>query len=92
VRARDRLVDLERIACTYADLGLAIAWTDGLKGQAGASRAGEGRYLIVPPALHPTGAIYRFKLAPWETKIAELPLEVYEAMLDGATSGWQWVA
>lgn len=40
------------------------------------------QYLVVPPAVHPTGRVYRFAegRAPWERKLTVLPLELLERL------------
>jgi len=43
--------------------------------------ADEGRYLLVPPALHPTGAVYRFLRAPDEHEIAALSTTQYAELV-----------
>ena len=39
-----------------------------------------GQYLVAPPALHPSGRVYRFAdgRAPWELELAVLPLRLLE--------------
>lgn len=46
-------------------------------------RADKERYLLPPPALHPSGATYQFLdgHAPDEIEIATMPLEVYEQLV-----------
>jgi hypothetical protein len=46
--------------------------------------ADAGRYFLVPPAFHPSGATYRFLdgHAPDEIEIAEMPIEVYRRLVD----------
>jgi len=39
--------------------------------------ADRGRYLLVPPAVHPSGSVYAFLRSPEDTEIAVLPLEKY---------------
>jgi hypothetical protein len=48
--------------------------------------ADENRYLVCPPALHPSGVMYAFLagLGPGEVEIAELPLDVYRALVERA--------
>jgi hypothetical protein len=80
---------------SYRSFELGLRWPEGPTG-VGASRAdtvGDG-YFIVPPSLHPSGAVYRFVpgRAPWEIEIAELPLEAYMRLLAAATARWRWVA
>jgi hypothetical protein len=47
-------------------------------------RADDNRYLVAPPALHPSGRIYSFLpgLGPGEVTIAELPLELYRKLIE----------
>jgi hypothetical protein len=33
----------------------------------------EGGYVVAPPSIHPDGSVYRWKLAPEDTALAELP-------------------
>lgn len=43
--------------------------------------ADRGRYLLVPPALHPSGSVYAFLRSPEDTEIAVLPAEKYEEIV-----------
>jgi AAA domain/Primase C terminal 1 (PriCT-1)/Bifunctional DNA primase/polymerase, N-terminal len=49
--------------------------------ESGQVNADGERYLLCPPALHPSGAVYAFLpgLGPGEVEIAELPLATYSA-------------
>jgi AAA domain/Bifunctional DNA primase/polymerase, N-terminal/Primase C terminal 1 (PriCT-1) len=49
--------------------------------ESGKVNADTERYLLCPPALHPSGAVYSFLpgLGPGEVEIAELPLDTYNA-------------
>jgi len=46
----------------------------------GGITADRGRYLLVPPALHPSGAVYQFLRSPDETEIAVLPSAKYDEL------------
>ena len=46
--------------------------------------ADKGRYLLCPPALHPSGAVYTFLREPPGTEIATLPQSRYDEL-----SGWR---
>jgi hypothetical protein len=39
-----------------------------------------GRYLLVPPSVHPSGSVYRFLRSPEDTEIAVLPAEKYDEL------------
>jgi hypothetical protein len=43
-------------------------------------------YLVMPPALHHSGSVYRFPTgrAPWDIEIAVLPGEIYRALANAA--------
>jgi hypothetical protein len=43
--------------------------------------ADRGRYLLVPPAVHPSGAVYAFLVDPVEAPIAVLPEEKYDGLV-----------
>lgn len=43
--------------------------------------ADRGRYLLVPPALHPSGSVYAFLRSPEDTEVAVLPAEAYEEIV-----------
>jgi hypothetical protein len=50
--------------------------------------AKRNQYMVGPPAIHPSGRVYRFAegRAPWEQKLAVLPLELLE-LLERAAHG-----
>jgi hypothetical protein len=58
----------------------------GFRFEAAGVSADENRYLVCPPALHPDGFVYEFLpgLGPGEVEIAELPLDIYRALLERA--------
>lgn len=45
-------------------------------------KAKAGQYLVAPPAVHPSGRVYRFAdgRAPWEHELAVLPLRLLERL------------
>jgi DNA-binding transcriptional ArsR family regulator len=43
--------------------------------------ADTGRYMLVPPAVHPSGAVYAFLREPPETAIATLPTDKYDKLV-----------
>lgn len=51
--------------------------------------ADKGRYLLCPPALHPSGAVYAFLREPPETEIATLPQSRYDELVRLATENRQ---
>jgi AAA domain/Bifunctional DNA primase/polymerase, N-terminal/Primase C terminal 1 (PriCT-1) len=59
--------------------------------ESGQVNADGERYLLCPPALHPSGAVYAFLpgLGPGEVEIAELPLELYSVCVMRGQNGRQ---
>jgi hypothetical protein len=57
--------------------------------ESGQVNADGERYLLCPPAFHPSGAVYAFLpgLGPGEVEIAELPLELYSACVRRGQNG-----
>jgi hypothetical protein len=47
------------------------------------------KYLMIPPSIHPSGAVYSFApgRAPWEIEVAELPPATLERILGARTNG-----
>jgi hypothetical protein len=58
----------------------------GFRFESGQLSADTGRYFVCPPAIHPSGEVYRFLpgLGPDEVPIAELPAETYQRLLRDA--------
>jgi len=52
--------------------------------ESGKLTADTGRYFLVPPAMHPSGAVYAFLNGPETHEIAELPEETYRELSEHA--------
>lgn len=52
--------------------------------ESGKLTADSGRYFLVPPAVHPSGAVYTFLNGPDEYEIVELPEETYRTLSEHA--------
>jgi len=47
---------------------------------------GDGGYIVAPPSVHPSGAVYQWQVTP-DTALADPPDWFYEALTD-----WEWLA